>query len=37
MSEFKNRLLVPVGVTLGAAAVIVAIVLSLSRVLLALE
>lgn len=37
MSEFRNRLLFPFGVTFGAAVVVVAVVFSLSRVLLALE
>jgi plastocyanin len=37
VSEFRTRLLFPFGVTLGGAAVIVVVVFSLSRVLLALE
>ncbi|MGH9036104.1 MAG: hypothetical protein ACRD0O_10090, partial [Acidimicrobiia bacterium] len=37
MSEFRNRLLAPFGVTLVAAVVIVVVVFNLSQVLLALE
>lgn len=37
MSEFRNRLLLPFGVTFGGAALIVVVVFSFSRVLLALE
>jgi len=37
VSDFRNRLLLPFGVTLGGAAVVVVVVFSFSRVLLALE